>query len=190
MTRWDRLERYARWRSHRLPLLALPDDVLAHLASHHLDAASLRALAEAVVGWMPSMWATRDVAAVPKPLRASWLLTCVLASVEAQLYALRDFCIFHARDCTTVLVFLDWTPFASSASMPVATTYWESPHCANMRVCQHALQRAVMQSCMLARPVAHVAVHAVLHWHGRTILRAKPLMQTSLPVLPHFAIHG
>ena len=83
------------------------------------------------------------------------------------------------RECTTVCVFANWSPFSPSPPSPLAEYWWEPEP--RSRVVLH---RARMLACV-ARAVrsgsgcVHLAVHSLLVWNGARILHPRPLLLTS-----------
>jgi hypothetical protein len=187
MDRWERLERYARWRRGRFPLHELPHDVLAQVMSH-LDGHDVSNLVEVVVGERPRMDVPAHIQRVPVELRPQWLYQQVYARVEAFLASMSDVCFFHAKEHTHVCVFFDWSPFARKKPVPVAQfrwVPWRVPR-ARMTVNPDALHARIHASVKARRPEAHVAVHTCLMWNRRIILHPRPILQTHCPLVPHF----
>lgn len=186
MGRWERLERYARWRRGRLPLDELPHDLLAHVMSF-LDGDDVSNLIEVVVGVKPQIDVPAHVHRVPIEVRPQWLFREVYARAEAFLKAMSDVCLFHAKEHTHVCIFFDWSPFAVKKLKPVAQfrwVPWRTPR-AHMTIHTEALHAHIHASCKARRPEAHVAVHTCLTWNRRAILHPKPILQTQCPLVPH-----
>lgn len=184
-SRWDRLERYARWRKHPPFLESLPGDLLSHIASF-LPPADYGSLVTALVGFPPRVHSLQEIRLVPPEMLASWVHQRVMASLVAYLYSLTDLCLLHARDCTTVCVFFDWTPFSPHRFGPVAEyrwVPWAAPH-GRAEVHERRVERALLRSCRARRPEAYVSVHTVLHWHGAK-MRPTPVFTASVPTIPY-----
>lgn len=185
-SRWERLERYARWRG-RLTLRHLPDDLLAHVCST-LDTPALCCLAAAYVGHVPSPQSAADVAAVPSPFRMLWLARRVVHDLEDYLDgALSESCFYHARDGLSVVAFLDWSPFAGTPPRPVATYGWYGAR-AHVYVDREAVYDAVLRGVRARRSCAQVAVHTLTHWHDHTLLHPRACVLASAPLIPYFAL--
>ena len=185
-SRWERLERYARWRG-RFTLHHLPDDLLAHVCET-LDTHALCHLAAAYVGYPPCPQSAADVAAVPAPFRMLWLARRVVHDLETYLDGpLSASGFYHARDGLTAMVFLDWSPFAGTPPRPVATYEWYGAR-ARAHIDRDALYDAVLGGVRARRPRAQVSVHTLTHWRAHTYLNPSASMMTCVPLFPHFAL--
>jgi hypothetical protein len=195
--RWARLERYARFRARRLPLLDLPYGVLHHLVYHFLDAADHRRLAEALLGRAPDLLGPRgaaDLAALPEELRTLFLQQEAIRLLEQHVRGLSDLCFYHTDDRTRALVVVDWSPFAREPPLPVAEYHWSRtpPH---SRVTVHAvfLRHRLARALARRRPCVQVAVYLwgddAPPYYPRALrhlrLALRPLCTGGVLVAPH-----
>ena len=175
--RWERLERYARWRS-RLCIERLPGDVLFHVATL-LDPRDVCSLCEALV-CHPSPTLNTCLQSIPGELQSMWLHCHAWNTVKNALDhpTLRNVLLHHARSCTSVLVFLDWSPFAKASSvLPVAECRWlpQEPF-VEVILYQENLQRSVRQSLQYERPCAQLSVYGWSQMHtGHSMIHYRPL---------------
>lgn len=117
-SRWDRLERYARWRQRRLPLLQLPEDVLAVVA-RFLEEREVDLLVRALIlpfsidGEALTVYRSDLVRKIPSCLRKSWVLYDTVTRMEAALGAYTSHALYStAYDGTCVCIFADWSVFS------------------------------------------------------------------------------
>lgn len=185
--RWERLERYARWRKGSFPLHALPHDVLEHVAQF-LPGEDVQSLIEVVLGWRPSVDVPTHVKRVPIQVRARWMYQEVVDRADAFLSSIADLCFFHAKEHTHVCVFFDWSPFAPTPPCPIAQFRWVPWKTPRARMTVHAavLRSHLIACCKARRAESHVAVHTCLTWNNRIVLHPKPILLTSCPLIPHF----
>lgn len=174
---WSRLERYARWKS-RLRWAMLPDDLVAAIADH-LAPADLTALVDALVAD-----ADEHPDAVPACLRARWALCRVRAAFgDFVRRRLEDEIMFLTRDCTSAVLFFDWSCFSAEHPRPVVefawtgrraqVVYYEENFCAEVR--SHA--RAHL-------PAVRVTVHQHMSTAGRSLLHPQPFLAQSHVLIP------
>lgn len=170
-----------------MALADLPDDVLVDICEQ-LDTATLRNLAAAFVGHVPSVQSKEDCARVPDAFRTLWIVRCVVDDVDA--YLRGDFgetCFCVAREGLTVTAFLDWSPFLREAPLPVATFRWVRSR-ACVAVDRVALTTRLLCAVRAKRPVAQVAAHIVTHWRDHVVLHPRPSLLASVPLVPHFML--
>ena len=186
--RWTRLERYARWRSGRLALESLGDDLLGAVAAH-LDGPDLLRLVEAMLGAAPRVDVPAHVASVPEPLRALWLEHVIVAAFETHVYALAERALFHARDALGVMLLADWSPFVppdAEAASPVAEYAWAYEPALASRVRCHRLRLlSVVRDCLArAMPAVRLALHTHFRWGDGVVVHPHAVAQHVYYVLP------
>ena len=187
LTRWRRLERYARWRQRGCFLLTAPGDVLA-LVVAHLERHDVLALVEALAHARLDIGVARDVARVPPFARARWVSEVLRGSLEAFVHDAAVHALFHARDTMGVVALVDWSPFAARAPESLATYSWSLGPSAVARshVCvDAALVARVVARCMREeRCAVRVTFHTVLAWMGYQFMQPSPFHTRLCYVLP------
>jgi len=204
--RWDRLERYARWRRRRgaLRLTALPCDVLHHLATHYLDGAAVRALAHAFVGFDPDCRTVAEAALVPEWFRSKWIYHELLAHFEATLRSFADPCLFHALGCARVVVHADWSPFARKDARPAclaeyawdragaARRWWRrgGPVRAHVRIHEQALSACLLRALQAKLPQLLLTCYRVTDLVQMSFVTPWPVHSAAYQALPlHLLAH-
>lgn len=195
--RWGRLERYARWRSRRLPLDRLPEDVLGHLVSGFLTGEEVRRLVEALYGAL-DVNDPLDVARVPAPCRPCWLYHHMLGALGAALRGVAaETALFHAHGPTygpaRVLAFADWSPFSEPgggkrALRPIAEYHWARGAAPPRAVVVAHRSRVVacVRDCVLRRrPVTALAFYRVRTLPHLCVVDPLPAFVTQVQVYPH-----
>lgn len=203
-TRWERLERYARWKSGRLCLDRLPEDVLGYLIQHFLTVDDLDNLLTARTGRRPSLARRADLALVPEEVRGFWVGTTMLKEAHAHLfYRVAEVALYHARDVQSVVCFSDWSPFAvrresggsgcSVLPMPVAEYCWgrdaQGKYVANVHVYERRLEEVAKDCVRRQMPVVHLSLYAMLPF-PTPVLCPNPLYMTEMVVFPHFLLRS
>lgn len=187
--RWSRLERYARWRSRRLPLHHLPNDVLDIVVGllARLDFFSFLA---AVVGFVPDLNVPQHVAHVPQPIRSRWFHEMVLQTFEFHLSQLADQALFYCKDSTSALALVNWSPFGSSTITPVAEYSWSRTTPVHSNVILHSESlRTIVNRCICKQSCAvRLSLHLHLHWNNQDIINPDPTLQYVYYVYPHHVI--
>ena len=200
MSRWDRLERYARWRRCGARLEALPEDVLALVASF-LRESEAAALIRALVSDDLSVEHPHLVRRIPHALRLPWTMydtalrfeTFLLRTyTEGALYA-------TAKESTCVCIFSDWTVFSlgtrdrrgpNELPIPVAEFFWPFHG-----VSSSIVHRAAVLQCVRGAVRKHscqVSLTAYKMLHGPTtdvcFVSFCPLLQTSYSLFPSWLL--
>lgn len=183
--RWQRADRYLRWRQRRFAPLRLPEDVLVHLLLHHLDAEHMLRTVEAL--WGPLRHdREEDVRRLPSGLRAAWTLHRVRRNFCIGLLAYQSRCYHAASHCHHVAVYVDWSPFASPVPPePVARFAWLHVERPTMMVDEAVLLRCIGESHRRQRPFGYVTAYEC-HWFpgGARWQSCVPFLQTVLPLMP------
>lgn len=195
--RWMRLERYARFRSSRMKLMCLPDDVLETISSL-LDGPDLRRLVEAVTG----VGSVAGMEHVSKPLwlempgwtRNRWLFNESISSFEAMCYNVAEKALFHCHDCGSAVMYVNWSQFKSiTPPRPVATYDWDVEQGAvkaNVKVDKSYLLR-VLHDCVRKRsPSVRVTMHLNFVWplQTRPLVHPVPFFSSSHCMLPWISL--
>lgn len=186
--RWSRLERYARFRSGRLRLHLLPNDVLLLLVEF-LTAPDLQAFLTAVVGVFPLPWRSDHTLLVPAPMRRRWLVDASRAVLEAQLHALAAQALFYGREHTSALVAADWSPFSGKPFVALAEYFWRRQHPVAAHVLVDSACVATVTEECLRRGATSVCltVHLKLVWGSASIVNPTPVLRQLLHILPPHA---
>lgn len=187
MSRWERLERYSRWKQSRLRIDRLPNDVVLNIISFlaHDDVCSLLNALYAVSPQPIDM--RRQVQQVPVELRGEWLHGAACDGVRRMLYGIGEMAFYHSRDCTRVCAHADWSVF-SGPCMPVALCVyeWTPAHSARVEVNECEIWRVVQHASATGRNAVSIALYRYLLWSGSWILHPDPCYRTMYAVFPHF----
>lgn len=185
--RWHRLERYARTRTRRFPLLSLPGELLLVIARHLDECDDLRHLLEALVGFRPSLWKQPHLRAIPPDLRSAFVVRASLDELEKRLTCLSETALYYCRDCQEVIVLANWSAFSSTRATAVARVRWTAPPMPRRDVKINAPHMATLfWSAMRRRiPVVRLTLHSVLHWHDRHVFSHEPLVVCNHALYPH-----
>jgi hypothetical protein len=120
--RWSRLERFARWKSYRLPLYSLPNDILELIVFQLYDV-DLQNFVHAILGFRPNIEKRQDAFAVPIQIRRHWIADVVLSAFRSHLITL-----YPSSLCNNVfgtVVVANWTSFARNTKFePLADYSW------------------------------------------------------------------
>jgi len=182
-SRWERLERYARWKQRRFRLDALPADLLAHVCSF-LPVESVSRLLHAMLGKPVRVECRHDALLIPCTLRATWLREQAYEGLRHALRSLSENACFFARDCARVVILSDWSSFSKVAAAPLAEYAWSARRTVDLVVREERV-RAVVDSCIErqicgVRLTLHAVVGAWVHPH--------PLVATQCLVYPAFLL--
>ena len=189
MTRWERLERYSRWRQRRLRIDRLPHDVVLNVISF-LDHADVCTLLNALYAVPRANIRSRsEVGLVPAELRTEWLNGAADDGLRRTLYALGEIAFFHARDCSRVCAHVDWSVF-SGPRMPVPLCVYEWSHrgVAAVEVCDAEVRRVVHEAGRTGRTAVTLALYKYLWWGSTWILHPDPCHQRMYAVYPYFVL--
>lgn len=185
LTRWSRLERYARWRQRGCFLRTAPEDVLA-LVVAHLARRDVLALVEALAHARLDLSVRSDVARVPPFARARWVSEVLRGSLEAFVHDAAEHALFHARDALGVVALVDWSPFAPRPPESIATYSWHLGAVArsHVRVDDALVARVVTRCIQEERCAVRVTFHTVLAWMGYQFMQPSPFHARLCYVLP------
>lgn len=185
--RWERLERYARWR-HRPPSLPhLPNDLLHYIAFHFLSPQDHYNLIEALVGFKIDLQRRDHVMAVPHASLPLYIRHNALLLMERHLYSLGEMCLFHAQHYTSTLAFINWSHYSCACATPVAEYRWTSrkPY-ANLVLYSSTIQECLIDMVRRNVPCAQVSVYSWICWNGRSIIGNRPIHASSVQLFPHW----
>ena len=194
--RWDRLARYARWRARRLRLLDLPDDLLHHVASY-LTSDDVARLVDALAGVAHPPASRHHVAAVPEPLRCTWILHHVHHRLCAHIYALAELGLYWVRGAEVVHAMVDWSPFTSPGARvvpsPVGEFRWAAQPMprrlvpsrrAAVQLNAHAIHDVVRRALTRHTPCVHVALYRIAPRRHHSIIWPHPLHAECVQLYP------
>ena len=187
--RWERLERYARFRQRRFRLDHLPDELLLHVCSHlaHEDVcAVLVALYSAP---RDNVTAASQCHVVPTTLRPEWLHGAAVDGVRRALASLAEPALFHARDCSYVAAHADWSVF-SGPRMPVCLCAyaWTPLRCAQVLTSDAEVVRLVRRCAHRGSTSVTLVLHRYIVCNDRTVLHPEPCARVTHHVFPHFLL--
>jgi hypothetical protein len=187
--RWERLERFARFKQRRLRLDLLPDDLLATVAEH-LEVLDIECLLAALTGEVLCVSLPRDFDAAPAALRGAWIeKTAVRDFRKAVLAHLADPILFACAGTSMRAVVLDdWTPFASRPPVPLAEVRWSNTFHGTVDVDEERVLARVRAAVRHRTPVARLTAHAL----GLTCntLRQPAILTTTLQLVPAHVLNA
>ena len=123
VSRWERLERYARWRQNKLRLDLLPDEVL-HLIISHLDRRDMYNLVECLVGFRPNILHPKEIMRIPQHIQSTWIEQVLCDRFEERIYSFTETALYYAREVSSIVMLIDWSTFANIPAVPVAEYRW------------------------------------------------------------------
>lgn len=169
----------------------------------HLDPADWFAAAAAFATRAVFAHLEEDLWAVPRLLRGGWLYHSVMHDNELRLRALAEWAFFYARDCASVCVFANWSPFSEDEPTTLADFHWDHswqlPSLAfggtlppilvprAIVTIHHAQLRACIATCVRQRTnLVQLTMHTRIRFHGRDHLHPHPIRMQSFEVLPPY----
>lgn len=190
-SRWTRLERYARFRSKRLPLQTLPYELIAHVSSFlsPQDTHFLLAALFAPTQYRLDPWQSGDVQVVVPELRRAWLIKVLYARFEHWLNTILAECALSCcYDTSSIVAVADWSPFHPSPPCALAEYSWS----------RHKPQRVVLyyqtvtdvwnRHCICGLPSARITLHKVLRWQHVKHFHNDEISNHTILLFPPFLI--
>ena len=188
MDRWDRLERYARWKSDRMKLEKMPNDIISYMIRSFLPYTDMRNLLTAMSGRYLDISCKADNDYIPDELRLYWIEETVTESFIAYLHSMTEFACFHAAHTTTVVqAFIDWSPFSPIVPMPVADYAWNNAH-TTVNIHRDCVRYYITTCVKQRKPCVRISFHKTLRWNHQNILHPDPIMATEFNFIPHFLV--
>lgn len=174
---WERLERYAKWRTGRLRLDALPNDVirvvLEHLGYHDARAALF------------ALYETDSVSCIPQELRHVWKTHVAEHALRRTLLDFAEVACYHARDASYASVHADWSHFSNAVPIELARFLWCLPGPRAKILVNDAAVRRFVAQCLQRRKLSTcLSLHMYCAWNGRLLLHPMPLRRTSHCLFP------
>lgn len=199
--RWQRLERYARWRSPSY-LQHLPSDLLLHVASFLEHDDHFFRFLEALTGdGRPPF---ERAATLPSPAWwHEWSFRSARVRLRACIDRLSDTAHYFARDCTSIFVLIDWSPFSGTVMpCPIAVFAWKAhsdlddpttqdwtwtgPHFVTQTQIYNGLFEDSIKQCLSEyRPVVRLTLHSHTRWHAQDFFNPEPIAIVAASVFPH-----
>lgn len=174
---WERMERYSRWRRH-LHWTSFPDDVSATIVAH-LCAEDVLSLAEALV---PRAETTPQK--VPNYLRHWWMRCWVWKEFRRHVSStLSDRLLHDTRECTSTLLFMDWSCFSPSPPEPVAVFRWVEKR-ALVEFRDDILLRRMNFNADKGLPTVRLSAHQNLRWAASDVLHPVPFHVSTCSLIP------
>ena len=196
MDRWERLERYSRWKQNRLRLDMLPGDVLLTITGllSHADICNLLNALFSVP--RSNLKTLKQAQLVPEQLRGEWLHGAACDALCHALHTMGDVAMFHAHNCTCVRAHVNWSVFTGN-TMPMAlcTYRWSPQRTACQEINGDELYRTVQHaSCSGNSAISIFLYQYVLYGDNSWVMYPKPCHCITHSVFPHFlvseSIHG
>lgn len=175
--KWFRLERYARWKSRRLSLYYLPNDILELIVLHLLDM-DLQNFLHAILGFSPRLHERNEMLEVPLSIRNHWIANVVLDSFKSHLSLMADPALFHCRDLSGSLIVADWSPFSSHTKFnPIADYSWtrSRPVRANVSIYDESVKKIINDCYQRQFCAVRLSLHMYTSWSGVFSINPEPL---------------
>lgn len=187
MNRWERLERYSRWKQARLRIDLLPNDVMLNILGFliHEDVCTLLNALYAVP--RQELKRRHEAQRVPSELRAEWLHGAACDGVRRMLYSLGEIALYHARDCSRVCVYANWSVFSGPyMPMSLCTYEWTHLRTATVIVDDPEVRGLVERVSVTGQNAVSLALYRYLWWGGNWVLNPDPCYRTTYAVFPYF----
>lgn len=186
-TRWERLERYSRWKQARLRLDRLPNDVVLNMfpfLDHEDVCALLHALYAAPRANIQSL---REAHRVPNELRLEWLHGAAYDGLRRTLYSLGEIALFHARDCSHVSAHVNWSVFSGPLlPSPICVYEWTPRHTTSVVLHEREMWRVVHEASGTGRTAVSIALYRYRWWGNAWVIHPDPCFRAPHAVMPHF----
>lgn len=182
-TRWDRLERYCRWRQRRFRWHDLPSDVAEKIVERLPDA-DRAALVEAL---LPGACDDDDDAErVDAAYRHAWLESVAVLRLKEHVYAhVAHRALYEAHSVLRTHLFVDWSVFARGPPSPVATFEWVGGAHADVAFWDAEIRAQVRRHAAEALPVVRLtAHHEFVASPARIVLHPTPFLTQTMQLLP------
>lgn len=186
-TRWQRLERYARWRQRLLsPLRDLPDDLVEYLCAF-LSHSDLTRLLIAYTG--TSLTHRRDLSDIPPFIQDRWIAQAAYDQVYNTVLQCSEVACYHCdyTEWISVHVHADWsafTPQYAQSSAPLARYRWVEEngcHRWTPNVNHAAISELVWRMMRDGRCACRFSLHSVVS----TVILSDELFAKCVTVFPH-----
>ena len=186
-TRWERLERYCRWRQKRLRIDRLPNDAVLHVIGflYHEDVcALLNALYSAP---RVNIQSRCEALMVPEELRTEWLYGAACESLRRIAISIGEIALFHAHDCTRVCAHVNWSVFTGPcAPVPLCVYEWTPIHSAIVQMNEHEVWRVIRDASVTGCTAVTIALYRYMSWGGVFVLHPEPCHRMMYSVFPYF----
>ena len=187
--RWSRLERFARWKSYRLPLNALPNDILELIVFQLYDV-DLQNFVHAILGFRPNVEKRKDALAVPIQIRRHWIADTVLSAFRSHLISLCPSSLCNNVFGTVVVA--NWTSFARNTKFePLADYSWSRfrNKCAPVTLNDESI-KATINKCYSEQSCAvRLTLHTYMEFNEVLTINPSPVSHHVYFVFP-FHVHS
>jgi hypothetical protein len=189
MTRWKRLERYAKWKQ-AFPLLQLPEDVVGMVADLLSDD-DLYNFLEALLGFKPHLTEPSHMRCIPPPLRKHWFDEVVMQRFLDKLRRFSELGLFFSTHLAGALVFVDWSQFANTTPSPVAEYAWTRAPVKSNAILHSDRIKHVAAECLRKRmPAVRLTLHLYCFLGGSLILNPLPVTSELYTLYPAYVCNG
>ena len=188
-TRWERLERYSRWKQPRLRLDRLPNDVLLNMFPF-LDHRDLCALLHALYAApRENIRHLREVHLVPDELRLEWLHGAAYDALHRTLHSMGEVALYHARNCSHVSAHVNWSVFTGPLlPSPICVYEWTPRQTASVVMNERELWRVVRDAGDVGRTAVCIALYRYCRRGNTWIIHPDPCYRAIHVVFPHFLV--
>jgi hypothetical protein len=186
-TRWERLERYCRWKQGRLRIDRLPNDTVLQIIGHliHADVCALLNALYAVP--RKNIQSRREALLVPQELRSEWLYGAACDSLRRIATTIGEIAFFHARDCTHVCAHVDWSVFSGPCMpVPLSLYEWSSARSAVVDVNESEVWRIVRDASATGRTAVTIALYRYIFWGNAFVMHPEPCHRMVHSLFPYF----
>jgi hypothetical protein len=184
--KWFRLERYARWKSRRLSLCYLPNDILEVIVLQLLEM-DLQNFLHAILGFIPRLHERNEMLQVPLSIRSHWIGNVVLNSFKYHLSLMADPALFHCRDLSGSLIVADWSPFSSQKEFnPIADYSWtrSRPVRVNVSIYDEPIKKIINDCYQRQLCAVRLSLYTYISWNGVFSINPEPISWHLYNVFP------
>lgn len=180
MRRWERLERYSRWKQGRLDVNRLPCDVMS-VVMGFLSDLDVEVLVEACV---PD--SLRNAVQVPPSWRPRWVASIGGSRLRSHVRTVGlEKALPYLDHDTSCQVIADWSQFSSCSPVPVATFSWVDQRI-RITVNEDEVRRLANGLVHDMIPVTRLGLHmSNTSRDNRSLLCSEPLFACLLQMFPY-----
>ena len=185
--RWERLERYCRWKQGRFRIERLPNDVVLLIISHliHADVCALLNALYAVS--RENIQSRHEALMVPSELRSEWLYGAACEGIRRIAISLAEIAFFHVRECTSVCAHVNWSVFSGPyIPVPLCVYKWSSTRSTVVDMNDREVWRIVRDASATGSTAITLALYRYIGWGNTFILHPEPCHRMVHYVFPHF----
>lgn len=181
-----------------MPLLHIPDDILANIASHLPEADAVSLVRALVVEGPLSIGRPDLVDRIPSSLRRPWMLYDTVSRMEAMLRDYAELALYatslHLSSSICICIFDNWTVFTpkkqdnapTTLPMPVAEFSWTSVGRSQVLIHRPAILNCIVKSAEAQTCRVHLSAYKMSRGaHSSAVfLSHHPFLQTDYAIMP------